>query len=131
MESDIELQACEKIDFVRHHAKQCNISPYGCPDRDRSDYNAAMKFVSGHIAGFGFSSPAKWPGPPIEPRHLEGAWEYIESTLDRRMRNLSFGHITVEPSLTLHLVHSKGAIWAESFVSRQALGVLLLNCLWT
>ena len=45
-EEDLIVRNSTTLDFVRHHANRCNISPESCPDRGISGSEAALKFMA-------------------------------------------------------------------------------------
>lgn len=45
-EEDLRVRNSTSLDFVRHHANRCNISPGSCPDRGISGPIAALKFMA-------------------------------------------------------------------------------------
>jgi len=49
IEEDLNIADVEKIDFVTHHSKFCNISPVSCPDCNLHSSHAGARFIAGLI----------------------------------------------------------------------------------
>ncbi|WP_224373054.1 hypothetical protein [Hyalangium versicolor] len=116
VESDVVLSRCVEIEFIKHHPNFCCLDYRRCLERDMADYRAAFRFLAGHIAGFGFASSTTpgWSGPPIKPRQLSDAWEFMEKVLSRRVTALSHGTITAQDSVAPVLARTLFRTFAAS-----------------